>query len=146
MKTIIYLTAALMLSFLSACAQLSPVAAIQNNESGSAGVNAIDHGNHDALAKHYEETAREMQAKLQEQKKLLQEYENHNFFYGRKGQDLQSHTSANVRYFEKSIKENLDKAAIHRKMAKEQEKRNYTDVDKSDFGFTKENEVKSQLN
>ena len=146
MKTQISLIAVLTLCFLSACAQMNPVSADQNNEIGTTRLSAIDHNNHDALAQHHENTAKEMQTKLQAQKKLLQEYEDHNYYYGRKGLDLQSHTSANIRYFEKSIKENLKEAAIHRKMARDQEKRNYTDVNKHDIGYTKEDETKSQLN
>lgn len=146
MKRKISLITLLMLSFLSACAQMNPVSSVQSNEIGNADLNVIDLSNHDALAGYYENAAKELQVKLQEQQKLLQEYEDHNYYYGRKGQDLNSHTSANVHYFEKAIKKNLDEAATHRKMARDQEKRNYTDVDKSDFRFTKENKAKFQLN
>ncbi|SDY30742.1 hypothetical protein [Nitrosomonas sp. Nm33] len=141
MKTKISLTTLLMVSFLSACAQMNPVSSMQSNEIGNGNLNAIDRSNHDALAQHYENTAKELQVKLQEQQKLLKEYEDHNYYYGRKGQNLNSQTSAKVRHLEKLIKENLDEAAIHRKMARDQEKRNYTDVDKRDFRFTKEDKV-----
>ncbi|SDZ04918.1 hypothetical protein [Nitrosomonas sp. Nm33] len=127
MKTKISLITLLTLSFLSACAQMNPASSLQNNEIGNADLNSIA-SNYDALAKHYENAAKELQVKLQEQQKLLQEYKNHNYFYGRKGQDLNSHTSANIRYFEKVIKENLDEAAIHRKMARDQEKHHYIQV------------------
>lgn len=128
MKTRPLLLAGLMLSLLSACAQMNPVGSVQNNEIHDTNRLAIDHSNHDALAQHYENIAREMQAKLKEQKKLLQEYEDHSYYYGRKGQDLKSHTSANIRYYKNSLKENLKEAAIHRKMAKEQKEHHYTDL------------------
>jgi hypothetical protein len=75
-----------------------------------------------------------MKAKLQVQKELLQEYESHNYYYGQRGQDAQSHTLANIRQYEKSIKENMKEAAIHRKMALDEEKR--------DLGLINESVVK----
>ncbi len=50
-----------------------------------------DHG---ALRKYFEDAANEMQAKAEEQKKLLQHYEEKSYLYGREAQDLISHTSA----------------------------------------------------
>lgn len=123
MKKMIFLMIVLMLGFLAGCAQMNPIGGVQGNEFYSAKMRAIDSNNHDALAKHYEDTANEMKAKLQEQKKLLEEYEGHSNSYGRRGQDLQSHITAKIRQYEKSIKENLKEAAIHRKMAQEEEKR-----------------------
>ncbi len=81
-----------------------------------------------SLANYHENIAKEMQAKLEKQKKLLQEYEDHSHYYGRKGLDVKSHATANMRYYEQSLKENLKEAAIHRKMAKEQKELNYTDA------------------
>ncbi|WP_090542977.1 hypothetical protein [Nitrosomonas sp. Nm132] len=128
MKASSLLLAGLMLSFLSACAQMNPVGSVRNNEIHNTHRIAVDHSNHDALAQHYENIAKEMQAKLKEQKKLLQEYEDHSYYYGRKGQDLKSHTSANIRYYKNSLKENLKEASIHRKMAEEQKEHHYTDL------------------
>jgi hypothetical protein len=39
------------------------------------------------------------------------------YYYGRWGQDVQSHTEANIRQYEKYIKENIKKTAMYRKMA-----------------------------
>ena len=51
---------------------------------------------------------------------VLEEYEAHPYYYGRQGQDVRSHASANIREYEKTLKENLDNADSHRKMAMEQ--------------------------
>ncbi len=122
MKTNILLVIGFALIFLSGCAQMSPIANAQNNEH-SAELRSMDLNNHNAVAKHYEDAANETKVKLQAQKKLLEEYEGHSYYYGRKGQDFQSHTAANIRHFEKSIKENMKEVAIHRKMALDEQKR-----------------------
>jgi hypothetical protein len=122
MKTNILLVGGLALILLSGCAQMSPIANTRNNED-SAELHSIDPNNHNAVAKHYEDMANEMKLKLRTKKKLLAEYEEHSYYYGRKGQNLQSHTTANIRYFENSIKENMKQAAIHRKMALDEQKR-----------------------
>ncbi len=138
MRTMTFLMVVLALGFLSGCAQMSPIASNQSGEAHSADLRSIDPNNHNAVAKHYEDAANEMKAKLQAQKELLQEYERHNYYYGRRGQDVQSHTLANIRQYEKSIKENMKEAAIHRKMALDEEKRN--------LGLINQSIVKSQLN
>ncbi len=83
--------------------------------------NAIDNEDHFALASHYENLAKEAEAKLQENKAALEEYEEHSFYYGRQGQDVQSHTTANIREYEKQLSENLNNANLHKKLAMEQQ-------------------------
>jgi hypothetical protein len=138
MRTITFLITVLALGFLSGCAQMSPIASNQSGETHSADLRSIDPNNHNAVAEHYEDVANEIKAKLQAQKELLQEYERRSYYYGRRGQDVQSHTLANIRQYEKSIKENMKEAAIHRKMALDEEKR--------DLGLINESVVKPQLN
>ena len=58
-----------------------------------------------------------MQAKAEEQKKLLQHYEEKSYLYGREAQDLISHTSALVRKYGETAQENRKEAALHRQMA-----------------------------
>lgn len=136
----------LMLSFLSGCAQMNPVKTVQGNEVHGVDRNTAD--DHDTLAKHYEDEAKKMQSRLQEHKKRLRDYEEHSYYYGRRGQEFQSHTSANIRYYENAVEENLKEAAIHRKMAQDKRKHNFTtDAKKHDIGLAKEeNEADSQLN
>lgn len=83
--------------------------------------NAIDNEDHFALAKHYENEAKEIEVKLQENKAALEEYEDHSFYYGRQGQDVQSHTTANIREYEKQLSENLNNANLHKRLAMEQQ-------------------------
>lgn len=145
MRKLAFLMIVLILVFLSGCAQMSPIASTQSNEIRSADLRAIDPGNHNAVAKHYEDAAEEMKAKLQKQKELLQEYERHNYYYGQRGQDAQSHTLANIRQYEKSIKENMKEAAIHRTMAQDEKEHNFT-TENRDLGLIDERNVSSQLN
>ncbi|MEK7721246.1 MAG: hypothetical protein AAB359_02525 [Elusimicrobiota bacterium] len=113
-----------MLGLLASCAQLGALEA-QNADTRSATQNTRTYADHDNLAKHYENTAKEMQVKAEEQKKLLQQYEDKSYFYGTNGQTFQAHTSANIRSYERALRENLDKAAFHREMAAELAKREY---------------------
>ncbi|SFI96534.1 hypothetical protein [Nitrosomonas sp. Nm34] len=123
MRKNIFCVAVLAIGFLSGCAQMSPIASTLSNDEIVANRLFIDPNNHDAMAKHYEDVAKEMKAKLQAKKEQLEEYERHNYYYGRKGQSFRSHTWANMRYLEKSIEENLKEAAIHHKIAQDQQKR-----------------------
>lgn len=85
---------------------------------------------HDALVRHYGDLAREAKVKLQENKKLLEECEVHPYYFGWQGQDLCSHSYANIHKYEKILEESLRHADLHRRMANEQKNRiNKTGVD-----------------
>lgn len=114
--------AAISLSVLAACAQISPQEAVQNTPARKASQNARARGDHDALSKYFEDSAKEMQAKAEEQRKLLEHYEEKSYLYGRQAQDLKSHTAAMVRKYEANADENIRQAAIHRQMAVDQKK------------------------
>ena len=58
-----------------------------------------------------------MQAKIEEQKELLEQYENNSYLYGRQAQDLQSRTSALIRDYGKSLEASIQVATLHRQMA-----------------------------
>jgi hypothetical protein len=90
---------------------------IDTPEIRAAAQNAATRGDHDAIARYYEKTAAQMQAKVTEQKELLEQYENKSYLYGRQAQDLQSHTSALIRDYEKSAEASTQIAALHRQMA-----------------------------
>ncbi len=81
--------------------------------------NAKTPGDHDALAKHYEDAAKEMQAKADEHKKMLAEYEANRTLYGKQYQSLISHCQGLMRIYEQAAAENLSMAESHRQMAKE---------------------------
>ncbi len=90
---------------------------IDTPEIRAAAQNAATPDEHESIAKYYENTAVQMQAKVTEQKELLEQYENKSYLYGRQAQDLQSHTSALIRDYEKSVKASAKVAALHRQMA-----------------------------
>jgi hypothetical protein len=72
---------------------------------------------HEAVAKYYENAALQMQAKVQEEKELLEQYKNKSYLYGRQAQDLQSHTAALIRRHEQTAAADMKEAALHRQMA-----------------------------
>ncbi|MDV6344697.1 hypothetical protein [Nitrosomonas sp. Is37] len=105
----------IVLALLISCAQMKPhpmdmTQAIQNAKTTA---------DHEALARHYEATAREMQSKAQEHKRMLEQYEAHREFYGRRGLDMESMCHALINFYEQAVKENMDMANSHRKVAAE---------------------------
>ena len=71
---------------------------------------------HEAVAKHHEDIARELQVKIQEQKQLLEHYESKSYIYGRR-RGLQMQADALVRQYEEVALTNLKQAALHRQLA-----------------------------
>ena len=69
---------------------------------------------HEALVKHYEETAKEMQAKAQEHKALLSQYQAKSYLYGKQAQGFKEHCQSLVNAYEKAAEENLNMANLHR--------------------------------
>jgi hypothetical protein len=104
------------LGLLASCAQMSPLEA-QNDNIHRAGKSAKTYADHDKLAKQYQNTAKEMLKKAEEQKKLLQHYEEKSYLYGRQAQDKQSHTAALLHKYERTAEEDIKQAAFHRQMA-----------------------------
>ena len=109
--------AALSLGFVTACAQMSPRDTIDAPPISMAVQASRPTDNHQALAEHFDSAARQMQVKADEQKKLLQHYEDKSYLYGREAQDLISHTAALVRKYNQAVNENIREASAHRKMA-----------------------------
>lgn len=83
----------------------------------AAAESASTQSDHEAVAKQYEEAATELQAKVAEQTDLLEHYEDKGYLYGRRAQDLKSHTHALIRNYEKTVRKNLQAAAMHRQIA-----------------------------
>jgi hypothetical protein len=104
------------LGLLASCAQMSPLEA-QNDNIHRAGKSAKTYADHDKLAKQYQNTAQEMLKKAEEQKKLLQHYEEKSYLYGRQAQDKQSHTAALLHKYQRTAEEDIKQAAFHRQMA-----------------------------
>ena len=80
---------------------------------------AASRDDHERVAAYYESAAREAQAKLEEQKQLLEQYESKSYLYGRQAQDLQSHADALIRKLEHTVDENVKQAALHHQMAQQ---------------------------
>lgn len=53
-----------------------------------------------------------IKSKLEEHKKILEDYENNSQYYGRSGLDISSHTKANIRMYEKLLEETKNKTDI----------------------------------
>jgi hypothetical protein len=90
---------------------------IDTPEIRAAAEKAITPGDHEAVAKYYENAAAQAQAKVKEQKELLEQYQNKSYLYGRQALDLQSHTEALIRDYEHTVKAIMQEAASHRQMA-----------------------------
>lgn len=76
-------------------------------------------GDHESLARHYEDAAKEMQAQAAEHKKMLAQYEGNKVLYGKQAQSLISHCQGLVRVYEQAALENRSMAESHRQMAAE---------------------------
>ena len=74
---------------------------------------------HENLAKHYEDAAKEMQASVAEHKKRLAQYEGNKGLYGKQSSSLISHCQGLIRVYEQAAKENLGMAQSHREAAAE---------------------------
>jgi hypothetical protein len=71
---------------------------------------------HGVLAQHFEVMAKGMQQKADEQKKLLEQYEQIQL-YGWQSHNLKSRTAALIRKYEEAARSNMKEAAAHRQMA-----------------------------
>jgi len=112
MKTQLLITLALTLGLLSACAEMNP----HPMDMSQAVQSASSKGDHEALAQHYEEAAKEMQVKADEHKKLLSQYQSKSYLYGRQAEDFKAHCLRLVDVYEKAAEENLKMAKMHRQM------------------------------
>jgi hypothetical protein len=114
----------LIIALLTSCAQM-------NRQTTNAA--SITRNDHDALIRYYGDLAREAKTKLLENKRMLEECESHPYYFGWQGQDIRSHSAANILRYEKILEESLRHADVHRRMAKEQENQmNRTESDLED--------------
>jgi hypothetical protein len=112
MKTKLLITLLLTLGLLAACAEMNPHPMDMSQAVQNAGTKA----DHEALAQHYEEVAKEMQLKVEEHKKLLSQYESKSYLYGKQAQDFKAHCQRLIDVYEKAAEENLSMANLHRQM------------------------------
>jgi endonuclease III len=112
MKTKLLITLLLALGLLAACSEMNP----HPMDMSQALQNAESKADHEALAQHYEEAAKEMQLKVDEHKKLLSQYQSKSYLYGRQAEDLKAHCQRLIDVYEKAAEENLSMAKLHRQM------------------------------
>ena len=74
---------------------------------------------HEALARDYEDAAKDMRAKADEHKKLLAYYEARKDLIRKHAQDLISHCQGLIRIYEQAAAENLRMAKSHHDLAAE---------------------------
>lgn len=114
MKTKLLITLFLALGLLSACAEFNP----HSMDMNQAVHNAKTKADHEALAQHYEEVAKEMQLKVEEHKKILSEYQREPWLIGKQqATGFGAHCQRLIDVYEKAAKENLEMAKMHREMA-----------------------------
>ena len=114
MKTITSLALAAILGLLGSCT-INP----HSMDMTQAVQSAKSRGDHESLAKHYEDAAKEMQAKAAEHKKMLAQYEANKALYGKHASSLISHCQGLVRIYEQAAAENTAMAKSHQEMAAE---------------------------
>ncbi len=112
MKTNFLITLLLALGLLTACAEMNP----HPMDMSQAVQSATTKADHEALAKHYEEAAAEMQLKVDEHKKLLSQYEAKGYLYGRQAQSFRDHCEVLINAYEKAAEANRAMAEMHRQM------------------------------
>jgi hypothetical protein len=109
MKTKLLITLLLAVGLLSACSEMNP----HPMDMRLAVQNAVSKADHEALAQHYEEAAKEMQLKVDEHKKLLSQYHSKSY---RQSKILKDHCQWLINTYEKAVEENLSMANLHRQM------------------------------
>ena len=121
-----------LLNFMFMAAMSLPVQAaaeVEGFDVDAASRNAVTRSDHEAVARYYDNAAVETQAKAHEQKRLLEQYENKSYLYGRAAQDMLAHTYALARKYEKEAQANTREAALHRQMASQIEENDLTHSD-----------------
>ncbi|KIO49086.1 hypothetical protein [Nitrosospira sp. NpAV] len=109
---------------LAACALMTANVKGENiaGQAAIQGAMASSESQHTILAKSHEDKAKALWVKAQEQKQLLEHYEEKSYLYGKRAQDLQSSTWALIRNYEGAAMANMKEAVAHRRIASELEK------------------------
>lgn len=114
MKTKLLITLFLALGLLTACAKYDP----HSMDMSEAIHNAKSKADHEAVAQHYEEVAKEMQNKVEEHKKILSEYQRRPWVFGRQvATGYGVHCENLIRIYSQAAEENRKMAEMHRELA-----------------------------
>jgi hypothetical protein len=116
-KTGNYFLMAATLGLLAACAPMSPYEVVNSPDVLQRVENARTRTDHAALVTYFENLAVEMRIKAEEQRQLLQHFQEKSYLYGRQAQDRQSHTWALMHRYERAAKTSMGKATSHRRLA-----------------------------
>ncbi len=108
------LAVSLTLVLLASCAQPNP----HPMDMTVAVHNAVTPADHEALAEHYEQAAKDAAVEVDEHRQLLEQYKRSGYLYGKQALTLQSHCEALIRSYQQVANANLEMAKIHRQMAK----------------------------
>lgn len=112
MKTSSLIALLLTFGLLAACSEMNPHPMDMNQ----AVQNAETKADHEALAKHYDEAAEELQLRVDEHKKLLAQYEAKSYLYGRQAHSFRDHCQALINAYERAVEANRKMAETHRQM------------------------------
>jgi len=112
MRTKLLIGLLLAAGLLVACSEMNPHPMDMNLAVQSATTKA----DHEALAKHYEDAAKDLQLKVDEHKKLLSQYQSKSNIYGKQADSLIGHCRVLINAYEKAAEANLSMAAMHRQM------------------------------
>jgi hypothetical protein len=102
---------------LASCTYMSSYEAIKDPVIRTVVKNAATQSDHYALARHFEDAAKEMQAKAEEKKVLLEQYEKMRL-YGWQSHNLKSRTLALIRKYEQAARSNMRHASAQRQKAR----------------------------
>jgi hypothetical protein len=112
MKTKLLITLLFAFGLLTGCSEMNP----HPMNMSQAVQSATSKADHEALAKHYEDTAKELQLKADEHKKLLSQYRAKSYLYGKQAQAIENHCDVLINSYEKAAEANLNMAKLHRQM------------------------------
>jgi hypothetical protein len=113
MKTSLLIILFLALGLLTSCAEYDP----HSMDMDQAVHYAKSKADHEVLAQHYEEVAKEMQLKVEEHKKILSQYEREPWVFGKKATGFGVHCQRLIDVYQKAAEENLEMAKMHRELA-----------------------------
>ena len=108
-------TLSLTLGLLASCAQpkhppMDMTVAVQNAKSKA---------DQEALAAHYEQAAKDAEAKVEEHKKILSQYEREPWLFGKQATGFGLHCKKLIQIYSQEVEENLEMAKMHRQLAGE---------------------------
>ncbi|GJL76737.1 hypothetical protein [Nitrosomonas sp.] len=118
-ETVSYFAVLSIFAFMVIAMPMSSIAAEQGTEVNSTMPNVKGNVDHGVLAHYYEDQAKELEAKIEEQVEAFN-HKPRTSFLGKNGQRIKKHVVYKIHEFEKAVEENLEKAAYHNKMAAEQ--------------------------